>query len=83
MVPSDNSPAFIASGTVRFVFADEQLSLNKSWCIMLPLSIASENNLVRHSFVGDMNKHFTLMFDLCILFATSKAIRVHALLPST
>jgi len=82
MVPSDDSPAFIASGTVRFVFSDELLFLNKFWCIALPFSIAFENNSLRLSLVDDVNKHLTRMFDVFKFVAMSNAIIVHALLPS-
>lgn len=82
MVPSDDFPAFIASGTVRFVFCDEQLVLNKSWWIALPFIIAFENNWQRCSLVGDVNRQCIRIFDVLILVAISNAMIVHALLPS-
>uniref|UniRef100_A0A2S2P7G7 Uncharacterized protein n=1 Tax=Schizaphis graminum TaxID=13262 RepID=A0A2S2P7G7_SCHGA len=82
MVPRADSPAFIASGTVKFVFCDEQLFLNKFWWIALPFSIASENNLVRLSLADEVNKQLTRMFDVFMFVAISSAIIVHALLPS-
>lgn len=82
MVPSDDSPAFIASGTVKFVFCDELLFLNKFWWIALPFSIASVNNSVRLFLAGEVNKQLTRMFDVFMFVAMSNAIIVHALLPS-
>jgi len=82
MVPSDDSPAFIASGTVKLVFCDELLFLNKFWWIALPFSIASVNNSVRLFLAGEVNKQLTRMFDVFMLVAMSSAIIVHALLPS-
>lgn len=82
MVPSNNFAAFIASGTVRFVFCDEQQFLNKSWCIALPFNIALENNSQRCVLVVFENKQCIWIFDVLMFVAISSAIIVHALLPS-
>jgi hypothetical protein len=82
-VPRHDFAAFIASGTVRFVsWSSSEQFLNRSWCIALPLRIASENNLASTSWVGDVNIHFKRTLDLCTFFAISSAMMVHALLPS-